>query len=713
MPGKIYRFLAILSIVSIVLVGAASPASATPWKDKVDTWVLQTASEGETEFLVFLTAQADLSAAKALSSKSDKGWYVYRTLTSLAKQTQPSLTAELDQLGVDYRPYWVVNMVWVRGSSNIVQAMAERNDVAYIYANPKVSMQLPDIQASTNLAPEGIEWNISWVNAPQVWNLGYTGQGVVVGGQDTGYQWDHPALISQYRGWDGASADHDYNWHDSIHDAIGNPCGSDSPEPCDDSGHGTHTMGTMVGDDAFSNQIGMAPGARWIGCRNMDDGVGTPTTYIECYQWFIAPTRLDGSDPNPDMAPDVINNSWGCPPGEGCTNPNVLLTAVQNLVAAGIVSTHSAGNSGNACSTVSDPAAIYDESFTVGATGDHSNMIAGFSSRGPVVVDGSNRSKPDISAPGVNIRSSVPGGFYQGGWSGTSMAGPHVAGLVALLISAQPAIRGQVDQIESIIERTALGRTTTQGCGGDLPDEIPNNTYGWGRIDALAAVQALHFIELEKAASAPAVMPGDLITYTLTITHESQTGPTTNILLADTIPVGTTFVSATSPYTQTDNIVQWGFPTLEAHQARSVELTVQVDISATGSITNNNYTVQSDQVAPVFGEPVMTSLEDLSLLNLEKFASSHVVFPGDLITYTINLSDIHPLISATQIVLTDTLPLGTSFISATEPYTQAGKVVRWDFPILDPSSTQTVELIVKVDFTTTGRVTNSDYAVRS
>ncbi len=186
-----------------------------------------------------------------------------------------------------------------------------------------------------------------------------------------------------------------------------NPCGSDSPEPCDDFGHGTHTMGTMVGDDGGSNKIGMAPGARWIGCRNMDGGKGTPATYSECYQWFIAPTRIDGSDPNPAMAPDVINNSWGCPPSEGC-NPNSLLIPVQNLVAAGIVTAHSAGNSGSSCSSVSDPAAIYDESFTVGAT-DSSDNIAGFSSRGPVTVDGSNRPKPDVSAPGDNVRSSVPG----------------------------------------------------------------------------------------------------------------------------------------------------------------------------------------------------------------------------------------------------------------------------------------------------------------
>jgi serine protease AprX len=711
MSKHVYRSLIILSILSILMAGAAAPASVAPWKDKVDPWVLQTASTGETEFLVYLTSQADLSAANALPTKSQKGWYVYQTLTSFAKHTQAPLIAELEKLGVEYRPFWVANMIWVKAGLNNIQLLANRLDVAHLYANPRVALDAAVVEDVSNNLPQGVEWNISWVNAPQVWALGYTGQGVVIGGQDTGYQWDHPALKNQYRGWNGTSADHNYNWHDAIHGGPGgNPCGYNSPVPCDDYGHGTHTMGTMVGDDGGSNQVGMAPDARWIGCRNMDQGAGTPSTYAECYQWFIAPTDLNDNNPNPDLAPDVINNSWGCPPSEGCTNPNVLLTVVQNLVAAGIVTVHSAGNTGSACSTVSDPAAIYDESFTVGATGNHSNTIASFSSRGPVIVDGSNRPKPDISAPGVNIRSSVPGGGYQGGWQGTSMAGPHVAGLVALLISAYPGVRGHVDQIESAIEQSAFHIAWT-GCSSS---GVPNNAYGWGRIDALAAVERVQQrLELVKIASAPIVLPGNDITYTLTITHSSGINPTTNVVLTDTLPVGTTFISATLPYTLIGDIVRWDFPSLDVTGTLSVDLSVQVEITATGTITNADYAVRSNQVALVRGEPVTTQLETVNFLKLDKVTSALMVLPGDLITYTLSVTNTHEFIPGTNVVLTDMIPAGSVFISATEPYSLDGSIVRWDFPLLNAKDNLNVDLVVKVSLINSSAITNANYAVYS
>ncbi len=390
------------------------PAVAAPpgpaWHDKVDPWVLGRAAEGQTEFLVFLADQADLSGAAALRTKAEKGAYVYRTLSEHAERTQAPLRQALDQLGVEWQPFWVANMVWVRGGIDATQALAGRSDVAHVYANPQVKLDAAAIEASNAALladPDAIEWNIRLVGANAVWYAGFRGAGAVIGGQDTGYRWTHSALNPKYRGWNAETeiANHDYNWHDAIH-TTGSDCDANSPAPCDDSGHGTHTMGTMVGDDGAGKQIGMAPGAKWIGCRNMNEEYGTPATYAECYQWFIAPTAIDGSDPRPGMAPDVINNSWSCPPSEGCTDPNVLLTVVKNVRAAGIVTVHSAGNEGSACSTVSNPAAIYEESLTVGAT-NSSDTIAGFSSRGPVTRDGSNRMKPNVSAPGVDVTSST------------------------------------------------------------------------------------------------------------------------------------------------------------------------------------------------------------------------------------------------------------------------------------------------------------------
>jgi subtilisin family serine protease len=220
----------------------------------------------------------------------------------------------------------------------------------------------------------------------------------------------------------------------------------------------------------------------------MERGNGSPFTYLECFQWFLAPTDLNGNNPSPDKAPHVINNSWYCSEQEGCnaSNMQVMNLAVSHLRLAGTVVVVSAGNFGG-CGTIANPA-IFESSFTVGATAIN-DTIAGFSSRGPAILDGSNRLKPNVSAPGVGVRSSVPGGNYSS-FSGTSMAGPHVAGLVALIISANPDLAGQVDVIEQIIEQTAVPKTTDQQCAEIPGSQVPNHTYGYGRVDALAAVQA-------------------------------------------------------------------------------------------------------------------------------------------------------------------------------------------------------------------------------
>lgn len=500
--------------VLVVLLFLAVPLGAVSGRGSlVQTQALATVTDaawaatddGATaEVLVLLRDQVDVAAVRRGVGRSSGppngelaavdrrvvGRRIYGALQHRATTSQAALRAWLEARGVTYRSFYVVNALLVHADEALLRALARRSEVAQIMANPRVAMSLPPDQpvvapfamSSADVTP----WGINKIGAPEVWALGYRGQGVVVAGQDTGYAWDHPALLNQYRGWDGVTATHDYHWHDAIHSG-GGVCGADSPVPCDDNGHGTHTMGTIVGDDGVSQQIGVAPEARWMGCRNMSQGVGTPATYAECFEFFLAPYPV-GATPvegEPDLAPDVINNSWSCPPYEGCDAYNIafLEQVVENVRAAGILVVASAGNRGPTCGTVDQPVGMYDASFSVGAT-DSTDTIAGFSSRG--AGTGVGLIKPDISAPGVGVYSALPGGGY-GYKSGTSMAAPHVVGAAALFWSVRPELRGAITETEHFLLGSAVPLTSTW-CG-DAPDAVPNSVYGWGRSDARRAVE--------------------------------------------------------------------------------------------------------------------------------------------------------------------------------------------------------------------------------
>jgi serine protease AprX len=454
--------------------------------NKIAPWVFGATANGkEAEFLVVLADQADLTGAKALTTKEEKGRYVRDILWNKAQATQASLLQLLQERKVEYRSFYIVNMLWVKGTLDLAMELAARPDVARIEGNPVIHNVLPAPVAAAPESPDVVETGVTYSHAPLVWTLGYTGQGVVVGGADTGYRWTHNAIKGKYRGWNGVTANHNYNWHDSIHSG-GGICGANSIQPCDDNGHGTHTMGTVVGDDGGTNQTGMAPGAKWIGCRNMDQGNGTPATYLECFEFYLAPYPLGGTPAqgDPNKAPDVTTNSWGCPASEGCS-ANTLQAGVEAQRAAGIEMVVAAGNSGSACSTVSDPPSFYQAVYTVGALNTGTDNIASFSSRGPVTADGSNRRKPDISAPGTSVRSATNSSdSAYASLSGTSMATPHVAGAVALLLSAKPDLRHDFATIETILNQTAVHISSTL-CSSS---GSPNNVFGYGRLDVKAAV---------------------------------------------------------------------------------------------------------------------------------------------------------------------------------------------------------------------------------
>ncbi len=490
---------------------------------KISPRVLAASAKGEqTEFLVVLGERADLSPAFAMSDRLERGYFTRDSLYHLAETTQGPLRAWLTEQGVEHRAFYIVNAIWVNATVEVALAIAGRTEVARIEANPVINnlphpgLDRPNEEA-LRLAEEmgrvssvaAIEPGVSYIRAPEVWAEGFTGQGIVIGGADTGIKWDHTALKSHYRGWAGGSATHDYNWHDSIHSG-GGVCGPNAPAPCDDNGHGTHTVGTALGDDAAGNQVGVAPGAKFIGCRNMDQGDGKPSTYIECMEFFLAPYPVGGTPAQGDAArrPHVTINSWTCPVSEGCS-PATLQAAVEAQRAAGIMMVVAAGNEGSACSSIgqlniSGPPSHYDAAYTVGAIG-FDGTIASFSSRGPITVDGSNRTKPDLTAPGVGIRSATSGGGYSF-LSGTSMATPHVAGAIALLWSAEPDLERQIDLTEGLLNASAV-RVNTAECSSM---GIPNNVYGYGRLDIKAAVDAAR----------PAVSP---VSYNVAADDTSQT----------------------------------------------------------------------------------------------------------------------------------------------------------------------------------------------
>ncbi|GAA3337580.1 hypothetical protein GCM10020358_14370 [Amorphoplanes nipponensis] len=348
-----------------------------------------------------------------------RGTDVFRARTAQAEQSQAGLRRYLRKQRADFTPFWIVDTIRVTGNAELAAAIAARPDVSAVL--PDRSVPAPRPAPGTAVAATGdAEWNIDRIGAPRVWSdLADDGAGIVVANIDTGVQADHPALAASYRGRaaDG-SVTHDYNWFD--------PTGlCPGAGPCDTDGHGTHTMGTMVGR-ADGAGIGVAPGARWIAAKGCESSSCSAAALLAAGQWILAPTDSAGRNPRPDLAPDVVNNSWG---GAGFDPWYQQIVAA--WVAAGIFPAFSAGNTGPACATGGTPG-VYAASYASGAL-DRNDTAAAFSSRG----GGENgETKPDVAAPGVDVRSSVPGGYAV--LSGTSMASPHTAGTVAPAVVQGP-----------------------------------------------------------------------------------------------------------------------------------------------------------------------------------------------------------------------------------------------------------------------------------
>lgn len=480
---------------------------------------------GETEFLVFLADQADLSAAYAIDDWAARGAYVYQTLRDHAAATQGQLRAAVAARGLDYTPLWIINALAVRGDAADVAALAARAEVAELRGNRTASLEVAPAQTgAASCAPDAAAtcWNIARVGANRVWaDFGVRGEGITVASIDSGVRFYHPALVGQYRGTRDGSFDHNYNWFDVY---------GDSPEPVDSGSHGTHTMGTMVARGRSSTEpaVGVAPGASWITVRACGARECGESDLILAAQWLLAPTDLAGNNPRPDLRPHVISNSWTA--GQDADWYAGYTAAWR---AAGIYPVFAAGNTGSlrACSTVQSPG-DYADVTAVGAT-DNADKLASFSSVGPG-PDG--RVKPDLTAPGSAIWSTSPDPArpYASN-SGTSMATPHVAGAVALLWSANPALIGDYDATYAALTASALpmigdSRFLAEAYEGCKPLSSPNFIYGHGRLDTYSAVARVTvdvpWLALPDQAP-PQIAAGASADLTLTLDARRVPGPGT------------------------------------------------------------------------------------------------------------------------------------------------------------------------------------------
>lgn len=451
----------------------ADPGSPALSEDRIDAEVTaELASEGSADFWIDLGAEADLSPAYEIEDWEERGQFVHEALTSTAETSQADLRAELDAAGASYESFYVSNAIRVTdGDAELVDALSARSDVAHVRAT--VEIETPDLpfepDSETHADPaEGVEWNVADVNADDVWAQGTSGEGIIVALIDTGVEWDHPALQEHYRGFNGGEVNHNYSWFDAT---------GESPElPADSNGHGTHVAGIMVGDDGGVNQVGVAPGAQWIAANGCGSGC-KDANLLKSGQWTLAPTNLAGENPNAALRPHVINNSWG---STWPSNAPLLEDVSKAWAASGQFAVFSNGNEGPKCKTSTSPGSRIVNYSVGNYTKKHT--IAGTSSRG-TGQDGAI--KPDISAPGTAVRSSFTGGRYATG-NGTSMAAPHVAGAVALLWSARPDLRGDVEVTRALLDGSAVNTDDTS-CGGTAAH---NNVFGEGRLNAQALINS-------------------------------------------------------------------------------------------------------------------------------------------------------------------------------------------------------------------------------
>ncbi|MBN2490249.1 MAG: S8 family serine peptidase [Planctomycetes bacterium] len=479
------RFPAVLLLAGAIL-GAASSGLAAGELDPILAYRLNQAGPGEpVPAFVLLSEQVDLEAMVAWldrmqATRAFRHEQVVRALQARAAASQPAVRALLERLRHEgkvarYESFWIFNGFFVEADRDAFRRLAWREDVGRIYyageENSVDLIQPVSVEPSLDFNPlDAPESGLIECKADFLWNLGFTGKGRIVANIDTGVDGNHNALKARWRGL-VAGVPAQAAWYDPV---------KSTSFPAGRSSHGTHTMGTICGNDGGSNQIGMAPGAWWI-ASNPIDASGTRAQknvwYNQAIQWCADP---DGNPATVGDVPDVCSNSWGVrDPSNGVPPCSPIFNAsIDAAEAATVVFVFAAGNEGTTGPRVpADRIASDTNTFSVGSLDVGSLALSSFSSRGPSPCD-SKTVKPEVCARGSSVRSSVPNNSYST-LSGTSMATPHVAGAVALLRDVWPEVT--VERVKRILMETA----------DDLGTAGEDNLYGWGRINCEKAYQKL------------------------------------------------------------------------------------------------------------------------------------------------------------------------------------------------------------------------------
>ncbi|MCD6330121.1 MAG: S8 family serine peptidase [Candidatus Cloacimonetes bacterium] len=419
---------------------------------------------------------------------SERRDLVIQELKSFADIYQQDLLYDLQNLSYndivkDIQSLWVSNVIACKATPEVIYNLTQRDDVDFIDYDEIRNVLMFEKGNTYNPTSREITWNVTKVNADDVWNLGYTGSGVVVAVIDTGVNYNHLDLA-------------DHLWTDPAYPNHGWDFRFNDNNPMDDHGHGTHCSGTVAGDGTAGSQTGMAPDAQIMCLKVLDsDGSGSESNVWNAIQFAIT----NGAD--------VVSMSLGW---LHAWSPNRITwrNTMNTLLAAGIPASVAAGNEGDQQYSYPIPDNVrtpgdcpppwlhpdqtliggISSVICIGAT-NSGDGIANFSGRGPCTweyISGFNDYpyspeigliRPDIVAPGVNIKSLAhySNTGYESGWNGTSMATPCAAGVMALMLSKNPNILPA--QIDQILEETAYVLSTSK-----------SNTFGSGRVDALAAI---------------------------------------------------------------------------------------------------------------------------------------------------------------------------------------------------------------------------------